>query len=95
MPKKYRRFYKDPLKDELRAERMFNDGRTERPHHRKGTKTDASDFRRAFVCAAHGDGPKKFRDTRHPDLKRKIKRKTSAGLPGNVVKKYGYKMETL
>jgi hypothetical protein len=77
------------------AEIAFSQGTTSRPHSRRGTSTDPEDFRRAFVCAAPGSGAEKFRDTRHPDLKRKFRGATTAGLPNNVRKKHGFTLSEL
>ena len=62
---------------------VFRDGQTVRPHRRRGTSTDPTAFKRAYVCKASGSMPEKKKDTRHPDLKRSkaIKAVTEPGAP--------------
>lgn len=45
-------------------------------------------YGRAYVMPCTGSGKEVFRDRRHPDLKRRFKRPTTAGLPNKVVLKY-------
>jgi hypothetical protein len=58
------------MRADIRADRMFHEGVTARPHSRRGTSNDPTDFKRAFVTAAPGSGKVVHRDRRHPDLKR-------------------------
>lgn len=80
-------------REDLRADRVFREGQTARPHRKRGTSTEPEAFKRAFVVAAPGSGPIIHRDRRHPDLKRRFKGQTTAGLPNQTVRKYKHQWD--
>jgi hypothetical protein len=56
----------------------------------------AGNYKGAHIMPLVGSGEEKPRDNRHPDLKlKKPKGDTGAGLPNDVVRKYGHHILTL